>query len=89
MRWMFTLLLKEVYAEKTDMEENVSNGYANLMFVRPGRLTKGDLTRKYRVYTSLDRSTRIRSISRKDVAHFKIDQVRNPTCIGKYPALSY
>jgi hypothetical protein len=89
MKLMFNLLLKEVYAEKTQMEQLISGGYPNSMFVRPGRLTKGALTQRYQVTTDLDRSTRIGKISRKDVAHFMVEQARKPTCLGKYPALSY
>jgi putative NADH-flavin reductase len=89
MKWMFTLFLKEAYTEKTQMEQLISSGYSNSMFVRPGRLTNGALTQEYRVTASLDTSTKIGSVSRKDVAHFMVDQARNPTYIGKYPALSY
>lgn len=89
MKLMFNLLLKEVYAEKTRMEQLISGGYPNSMFVRPGRLTKGARTERYRVTTDLDRSTRIGKISRKDVAHFMVEQARRPTYLGKYPALSY
>jgi putative NADH-flavin reductase len=89
MKMMFNLLLKDVYAEKTQMEQLMSGGYSNSMFVRPGRLTNGALTQKYRVTTDLDKSTRISAISRKDVAHFMIQQAKHPTYIGKYAALSY
>lgn len=89
MKLMFNLLLKDIYAEKTQMEQLISGGYSNSMFVRPGRLTNGALTQKYRVTTDLDKSTRIGAISRKDVAHFMIQQAKHPTYLGKYPALSY
>ncbi len=89
MKLMFNLLLKDVYAEKTQMEQLISGGYPNSMFVRPGRLTNGALMEKYRIITDLDKSTRVSAISRKDVAHFMIQQAKHPTCIGKYPALSY
>lgn len=89
MKLMFNLLLKDVYAEKTQMELIISSGYSNSMFVRPGRLTNGALTQKYRITTVLDKSTRIKEISRKDVAHFMIQQAQHLTYIGKYPALSY
>ncbi len=89
MKWMFTLFLKEIYAEKSQMEQIISNNYPNAMFIRPGRLTHGALTRTYRVITNLDKSTKVGAISRKDVAHFMIEQSRNQTYIGNYPALSY
>lgn len=89
MKLMFKLFLKEAYAEKTQMEQLISGGYSNSIFVRPGRLTNGALTQKYRVTTDLNKSTQIGKISRKDVAHFMVKQAKRPTYIGKYPALSY
>ena len=87
MKLMFNLLLKDIYAEKAQMERMISEAYPNAMFVRPGRLTNGALTRQYKVTTELSKSTRIGSISRKDVADFMIAQARNPGYIGQYPAL--
>lgn len=89
MKLVFKLLLKDVYAEKTQMENIISGCYSNSIFVRPGRLTNGVLTQKYRVITALNKATKISSISRKDVAHFMILQAKHPAYIGKYPALSY
>ncbi len=88
MKALFRLLLKDVYAEKTRMEHILSTGYPNSMFVRPGRLTNGALTKKYRVVTTLDEQTRVGAISRKDVAHFLAEQAEHPSFIGQYPALS-
>ncbi|MBC7837945.1 MAG: NAD(P)H-binding protein [Nitrospiraceae bacterium] len=89
MKLLFNLFLKDAYAEKTQMEQLISKGYPNSMFVRPGRLTKGPLSKTYRVVTALDARTRIGAISRKDVAHFMAEQAEHPDFIGKYPALSY
>jgi len=49
MKLLFGLFLKDIYAEKTEMERMLSAGYPNAMFVRPGRLTNGPLTGQYRV----------------------------------------
>ena len=89
MKALFSLFLKDVYAEKTQMEQLISKGYANSMFVRPGRLTNGALSMQYRVFTELDKNTQVGPISRKDVAHFMAEQAEHPNFIGKYPALSY
>jgi putative NADH-flavin reductase len=89
MKVLFNLFLKDVYAEKTQMEQLISKGYANSMFVRPGRLTNGALSKQYRVFTGLDKNTRVGAVSRKDVAHFMAEQAEHPDFIGKYPALSY
>ena len=88
MKALFRLLLKDIYAEKTRMEHILSTGYPNSMFVRPGRLTNGALSKKYRVVTTLDEKTRVGAISRKDVAHFLAEQAEHPSFIGRYPALS-
>ena len=88
-RVLFRLFLKNIYAEKTVMEQMISGCYPNAMFVRPGRLTNGERTQRYRVVVTLDESTRIGAISRKDVAHFMVKQAKRPGYIGKYPALSY
>ena len=87
-RLLFNLFLKDIYEEKTQMEKMLSNGYPRSMFVRPGRLTNGPLTKRYRVLTELNRNTRVGAISRKDVAHFMAEQAEHPDHIGQYPALS-
>jgi len=89
MKLLFSLFLKDAYAEKTQMEQLIAKGYPNSMFVRPGRLTNGALSKRYRVLAGLDRNTRVGAISRKDVAHFMAEQAEHPDFIGKYPALSY
>jgi len=86
---LFNLFLKEIYAEKTEMERMLSAGYPNCMFVRPGRLTNGPLTSHYRVIAELGKNLKVGAISRKDVAHFMAGQAEHPDFIGKYPALSY
>jgi len=89
MKRLFQLFLKDVYAEKTQMEQILSMGYPNSMFVRPGRLTNGEQRKKYRVIPELSRSMSVGAVSRKDVAHFMADQAEKPAYIGKYPALCY
>ena len=87
MKLMFGLFLKDVYAEKATMEQLMSQGYANSMFVRPGRLTNGPLSGRYRVFGDLEKGIRVRAISRKDVAHFMAEQAEHPDFIGRYPAI--
>ena len=88
MKVFFRLFLKDVYAEKTEMERLLSTRYPDSMFVRPGRLTNGPLSKRYRVIAELDERTRVGAVSRKDVAHFMAEQAEHPTFIGRYPALS-
>lgn len=89
MRALFTLLLKAVYADKTEQERLIAGSYPRWEIVRPGRLTNSEMTGRYRVLDDLVEGMKVGAISRSDVAHFMVAQVENPTCIGKYPALTY
>jgi putative NADH-flavin reductase len=89
MRIFFTLLLRAVYADKTEQERVIAAGYSRWEMVRPGRLTNGPLTGRYQVLTELTKGMQIGSISRADVAHFMVTEAEHPTCLGKYPALTY
>lgn len=89
MRIFFALLLRAVYADKTEQERVIAEGYSRWEMVRPGRLTDGPFTGQYRVLTTLEKGMRVGSISRADVAHFMVTQAEQPTYLGKYPALTY
>lgn len=88
MRIFFALLLRAVYADKTEQERVIAEGYSRWEIVRPGRLTDGPLTGKYRVLTTLEKGMKVGTISRKDVAHFMVTQAEQPTYLGQYPALT-
>ena len=62
--------------------------YPNVMFVRPGILTNGTLTGRYRVLAEPTKGAWVNMISRKDVADFMRQQAENPTYIGQYPILT-
>lgn len=89
MKLLFTLLLKAVYADKSEQERVIASGYPRWEIVRPGRLTNGELTGRYRVLDNLVEGMRVGTISRADVAHFMVAQVENPTYLGKCVALTY
>ena len=63
------LLLKTLYEDKGRQEELVRNSGLDWVIVRPGFLTNGPLTTKYRALTDLEGAT-AGKISRADVAHF-------------------
>lgn len=88
MRMLFKFLLKAVYADKSEMERIIANSTMNWEIVRPGRLTDGAFTSKYRTVTDLYKGMAIGSINRSDVADFLVKQAENPTELYKYPALS-
>ncbi|MDC8447166.1 MAG: NAD(P)H-binding protein [Nitrospira sp.] len=89
MRMLFTLLLKKVYADKNEQEGVITSGYPRWEIVRPGRLTNGAMTSRYRVLDHLVEGMRVSAISRSDVAYFMLAQAEHPTYLGKYVALTY
>jgi putative NADH-flavin reductase len=89
MKVLFTLLLKAVYADKSEQERVIAAGYPRWEIVRPGRLTNGAMTGHYRELDNLVNGMKVGAISRSDVAHFLVAQAENPTCLGKYPTLTY
>lgn len=89
MKILFTLLLKAVYADKGEQERLIAGAYSSWEIVRPGRLTNGSMTGRYRVLDELVERMRVGAISRSDVAHFMVAQAEHPTYLGKYVALTY
>ena len=88
MRLLFNLFLKAIYADKSEMERMIAAGYTRWEMVRPGRLTNGGMTGRYRILDDLVKGMRVGAISRADVAHFMLAQAERPTYLGKYPALT-
>jgi putative NADH-flavin reductase len=89
MRILFTLVLKQVYVDKGRQEGLIADGYPRWEIVRPGRLTNGSMTGRYRVLDTLLDGMKVGAISRADVAQFLVAQAEQPTYLGKYPALTY
>jgi len=88
MKLFFKFLLKDVYADKTKMEELITNSKMKWEIVRPGLLKDNPLTEKYRVETKLFKGINIGSINRTDVADFLVKQAENPTQLFNYCSLS-
>lgn len=89
MKLLFTLLLKKVYADKGEQERLIAEAYPRWEIVRPGRLTNGTMTSRYRVLDDLVEGMRVGAISRADAAHFMLAQAEQPTYLGKYVTLTY
>ena len=81
-------LLKDVYADKTKMEEIITQSDMKWTIVRPGRLLDKELTEKYRTENSLFKGINIGGINRADVADFLIKQAENQTYLKQYVAIS-
>ena len=80
--------LKDVYADKTRMEEIITNSDIKWTVVRPGRLFDKGLTEKYRIENKLFKGINISGINRADVADFLIKQAENQTELKKYVAIA-
>ena len=88
MKLFFRFLLKNVYADKTKMEEIITKSKLKWEIVRPGLLKDNPLTEEYRAETRLYKGINIDSINRTDVADFLVKQAENPTQLNKYVSLS-
>jgi len=88
MKILFNLFLRKIYADKTEMERIVTGGCDRWEIVRPGRLTDGPLTQRYRVLDRLGDGMRVGAISRADVAHFMVAEAERPAHLRQYVALT-
>ena len=87
-RMFLKYMLKDVYADKTKMEEIITHSDLNWTVVRPGRLLDKPLTEKYRTENKLFKGINIGGINRADVADFLIKQAERQTELKKYVGLS-
>jgi putative NADH-flavin reductase len=81
------LLLRTIYEDKDRQEALIRAGAAEWTIVRPGFLTNGPLTGKYRVITDLTGIT-AGKISRADVAHFMLQELAENHYLGQTPLLT-
>ena len=82
------LLLGTIYADKDRQESIIKASNVEWLIVRPGFLTNGPRTGKYRAINNLSGIT-AGKISRLDVADFMLKQLAAPTHFGKTPLLTY
>lgn len=76
------LLLKTIYADKEKQEEIVRASEVAWTVVRPGFLTDGARTGRYRVITDMT-GVRARKISRADVADYLLKEMQTGADVGK------
>jgi putative NADH-flavin reductase len=81
-------LLKTIYQDKDRQEALVRNSNLEWVIVRPGFLTNGPLTGTYRVLVDLE-GVRAGKISRADVAHFILSEIKDKAYRLKTPLLTY
>jgi putative NADH-flavin reductase len=82
------LLLKTIYEDKDRQETLIKASDVDWVIVRPGFLTNGSLTGKYRALTDLTGITAGR-ISRADVGHFMLQQLESEEYLRQTPLLTY
>lgn len=82
------LLLRTIYDDKDREEVIIKASDADWMIVRPGMLTNGRRTGRYRVLTDMSGVT-AGWISRADVADFILGQLAHPTHFKKTPLVTY
>jgi putative NADH-flavin reductase len=82
------LLLRTIYQDKDRQEALIRASATDWTIVRPGFLTNGPLTGRYRVLTDLRGITAGR-ISRADVAHFMLTELATNRYLKQTPLLTY
>lgn len=84
----FSIFLKNVYKDKTTMEEIISASTIKWVIVRPGMLKDESLTENYRVENTLFKGIKIGSINRSDVADYLVKEAESISSLYKYISLS-
>jgi putative NADH-flavin reductase len=87
-RLLKPFLLGTIYADKDRQESIIKASDVEWLIVRPGFLTNGPRTGKYRAIDDLSGVT-AGKISRADVADFMLKQLVTPTHFRKTPLLTY
>lgn len=87
-RLVLPLVVRGIYADKDRQEEIIRRRVARWIIVRPGLLTNGPRTGRYRALVDLE-GVRGGTISRADVADFILKQAKSPEFLGKTPLLIY
>jgi len=82
------LFVRTIYEDKDRQEQIVRESGLEWEIVRPGFLTNGERTGKYRVLTKLD-GVKAGKISRADVADFILKEAAEMKYKGETPLLTY
>ncbi|MEM6429301.1 MAG: SDR family oxidoreductase [Deinococcota bacterium] len=86
---MFGLLIRKAFLDHIKQEKYIKQSRLDWTIVRPGALTTGDKTGKYRHgFSGQDRSISLK-IAASDVADFMLKQLSSDAYVHKTPSLSY
>jgi len=86
-RVFYPLVARPIYADKDRQESLIRASDVDWTIVRPGFLTNGPLTKSYRALTNLTGVT-AGWISRADVAHFILTELRSNQYLKQAPLLT-
>jgi uncharacterized protein YbjT (DUF2867 family) len=84
----FRFFFGRAYDDKDVQEDLIKNSPLDWTIARPGVLTNGSRTKRYKVLQEPSQ-WRNGTISRSDVAHFLVQQIQNRAYVGKTPVLVY
>lgn len=87
-RFILGTMLKKEYADKTQLENMLAGSQLQWEIVRPGMLTNGPFTGKYRSIAALYSGMKMKPISRADVADFLLSQAEKPGFIHHHVTLT-
>ena len=85
---LFRLLLRDVYKNKTALEDMVQASQLNWSIVRPGMLTNALTDKPPHVQVDYRPGMKVGAVSRAAVAHYLIEQAEHPMHQHRKPALS-
>ena len=83
---LFPLMLQRVYSDKDIAEDIIAKSGLDWTIARPGGLTNGAATGRYRILTEM-KDWRGGFISRADVADFLVKQIAGRNLLAKAPVL--
>lgn len=87
-RLPFQVVFGRAYADKSEQERLIKDSSLEWTIVRPGVLTNGKRTRRYKILREAS-EWRNGIISRSDVADFLVRQIDDQSCIRRTPVLIY
>jgi putative NADH-flavin reductase len=88
-KFFFPFVLKNIVPEKVRQERLTKASDLVWTIVRPGRLTNGPRTGKYRIGDEINEKSVSGTISRADTADFILKQLSDDSYLRKTPAVSY
>jgi hypothetical protein len=87
--FLIPLFIRNIFADKEVQENVIRKSRLDWVIVRPGALTNGPLTGRYRSWSGAPAASIRARISRSDVAEFMLGQLGRDADLCKNLGLSY